>query len=612
MARLILDLLMTMLEVECCEVGKCSMLKRSSRHIKKQLIPVVLLLSLIISSEAFLNSCLNTKELKHRVFNCYNPAAEKKSLVIPFSKGGISVDNMLTSSGVALRRSCRVKDATKLHQVLSSIEVNGGSSSNKTFTTNLEKNTISIKKETSNGATTKANSFKKDADNGNMKKNVVPRKRVTKSNKRKLVALEPLENKHKPAPLPPKQSSSKSKRAVSSPKAVAAARVVIHASDLKKLSPQNQWTDLEITPSELRASATLTTGQCFNWVVVQRDDLSRNKLANSVISSSAWGSAHETEWIGAIQNHVLSIRETPTTTMYRVLHGRKDNVTTILKDYFQVEVPLYPLYQQWSQNDERLAKIATVIPGVRILRQNPIECLFSFICSSNNNIPRITKMLSSLREKYGRRLLEVPTRIQDESKNDDPTLPGFPIAIYSFPTLQDLRAATEEELRNMGLGYRAKFIIQTRDLLIECGGEDFLMNLRNQDAESVQNELMKFSGIGRKVADCVALFSLDQSSAIPVDVHVQHIASRDYDPTVLGTAKSLTPTIYKRVGDLFRERFCSYAGWAHSLLFIAELPSFRDVLPDDIRVEMDVRREKEFAKKADAKKKKKEKITDSN
>jgi N-glycosylase/DNA lyase len=71
-----------------------------------------------------------------------------------------------------------------------------------------------------------------------------------------------------------------------------------------------------------------------------------------------------------------------------------------------------------------------------------------------------------------------------------------------------------------------------------------------------------------------------------VDVHVQHIASRDYDPTVLGQAKSLTPTIYKRVGDLFRDRF-EYAGWAHSLLFVAELPSFRNVLPVDVVEEMD-------------------------
>lgn len=104
----------------------------------------------------------------------------------------------------------------------------------------------------------------------------------------------------------------------------------------------------------------------------------------------------------------------------------------------------------------------------------------------------------------------------------------------------------------------------------------------------MQEELIKFSGIGRKVADCVALFSLDQNNAIPVDVHVQHIASRDYDPTVLDGAKSLTPTIYHKVAKLFQDRFeYNYAGWAHSLLFVAELKSFRDVLPVEMVADMD-------------------------
>jgi N-glycosylase/DNA lyase len=199
-------------------------------------------------------------------------------------------------------------------------------------------------------------------------------------------------------------------------------------------------------------------------------------------------------------------------------------------------------------------------------------------------------MLLSFRETYGVKMMDLPVRLLGNDGDGDVVLSGEPVdrmSIYSFPTLEQLKKqSTEEQLRGLGLGYRAKYIIQTRDLLIESGGKDYLLGLRSKDSETVQEELLKFSGIGRKVADCVALFSLDQSEAIPVDVHVQHIASRDYDPTVLGQAKSLTPTIYKRVGDLFRDRF-EYAGWAHSLLFVAELPSFRNVLPEDVVAEMD-------------------------
>ena len=82
------------------------------------------------------------------------------------------------------------------------------------------------------------------------------------------------------------------------------------------------------------------------------------------------------------------------------------------------------------------------------------------------------------------------------------------------------------------------------------------------------------------MADCVALFSLDQVEAIPVDTHVWDIALRDYDPSLsLKGAKSITPVVYEEVGEVFRNRFPVKAGWAHSVLFAAELPEFRQQLP---------------------------------
>ena len=83
----------------------------------------------------------------------------------------------------------------------------------------------------------------------------------------------------------------------------------------------------------------------------------------------------------------------------------------------------------------------------------------------------------------------------------------------------------------------------------------------------------------------MALFSLNQASAIPVDTHVWDIAVRDYDST-LAQRKSLTPTVYEAVGDIFRSRFGPFAGWAHSVLFAAELPDFRHHLPQQVQNEM--------------------------
>jgi N-glycosylase/DNA lyase len=181
-------------------------------------------------------------------------------------------------------------------------------------------------------------------------------------------------------------------------------------------------------------------------------------------------------------------------------------------------------------------------------------------------------MLDAIRREYGEPLVTVGCE-----------------SFYSFPSLEALAKATQDDLRKLGLGYRARYLVETIALLQSLGGEEYLHKLRAiSDPVKVQDELLQFSGVGRKVADCVALFSLQQDSAIPVDVHVWNIARRDYDPEgVLVDVKSLTPTIYRQVGDLFRSRFSSKSGWAHSLLFVAELPSFRAALPTHLVEEMD-------------------------
>jgi N-glycosylase/DNA lyase len=155
--------------------------------------------------------------------------------------------------------------------------------------------------------------------------------------------------------------------------------------------------------------------------------------------------------------------------------------------------------------------------GMRILRQEPTECLFSFICSSNNNIGRITGMLQALRRAYGTRIPlaeaglgpEVPLELPQED-------------YFTFPTIDALSAASDVELRGLGLGYRAPYVLRTAETLV-ARVDGWLVALRKgSSAEEVRVELCGLMGVGPKVADCVALFSLDQSGAIPVDTCVPH------------------------------------------------------------------------------------------
>jgi N-glycosylase/DNA lyase len=350
------------------------------------------------------------------------------------------------------------------------------------------------------------------------------------------------------------------------------------SGEVAKIAADRIFQDLCVPPAELRPSATLTTGQCFHWRVVDTSGSNEEETESKV---SAWGSHDATEWVGTLRvsssgrSVVLVIRETPETTMYRVLEAPTDlNVEKFLHSYFQLDEKLVPLYREWSDSCDRLSKIAPCIPGVRIVDQDPWECLVSFICSSNNNIPRIAKMVGAIRREYG----EPMVTIGDE-------------VLYSFPSLETLlQRANDDDLRaKCGLGYRSKYLLETMRILKSLGGEPYLWELRSiEDPVVVQDKLVQFCGVGRKVADCVALFSLKQDNSIPVDVHVWNIARRDYDTErLLEKIKSLTPAAYRQVGDLFRDRFKTKSGWAHSLLFVAELPSFRPTLPNELILEME-------------------------
>jgi hypothetical protein len=117
----------------------------------------------------------------------------------------------------------------------------------------------------------------------------------------------------KVTPSPANISAKKSSPSLSGPSSG------FESSDIERLTPQNGWIDLKVSPEELRPSATLTNGQCFNWMVVDSDQ--KVASADSSIKQSAWGTHDAKEWIGPLGNRVFSIRETPTSTLYRVLHG---------------------------------------------------------------------------------------------------------------------------------------------------------------------------------------------------------------------------------------------------------------------------------------------------
>ena len=258
-----------------------------------------------------------------------------------------------------------------------------------------------------------------------------------------------------------------------------------------------------------------------------------------------------------------------------------DDTEALVYHYLNLGPNLTKLYAQWSDADSNFKRKAPKFTGVRILKQDAWEALVGFICSSNNNIARISQMMEKLCTHYG----PLIGYIDSKPYHDMP-----PPSALTSPEV-------EAHLRQLGFGYRAKYLHQTA-ILVQEHQPGWLDNLRNPESPMLNikpssagemlpggregyrrahGELLALQGVGPKVADCVCLMGLGWGEAVPVDTHVWQIAQRDYK-FGKGKHSSLTKDTYDAVGDKFRSLWGQEAGWAHSVLFTADLRAFSEKL----------------------------------
>lgn len=231
---------------------------------------------------------------------------------------------------------------------------------------------------------------------------------------------------------------------------------------------------------------------------------------------------------------------------------------SLLTSYFRLDYDLESSYKHWKSAHSHFASKDEKYENIRQLNIDCVENLFSFICSQNNNISRISSLVNKLCLHYGTKICDYEDR-----------------EYYAFPNLESLaKPGVEENLRELGFGYRAKYIEKSAAEILEKGGLKWFKQLIDMSYENAHKELISLTGIGPKVADCICLMSLNHLSAIPVDTHVIQIA-KHYLPDI-ANFKSMTPTIYKRIGDEFRRIYGDECGWAQTVLFVAELGSFKD------------------------------------
>jgi len=205
-------------------------------------------------------------------------------------------------------------------------------------------------------------------------------------------------------------------------------------------------------------------------------------------------------------------------------------------------------------NDNMISQLFKKYSGLWLMRQDPFQCMISFACSSNTNIPMIRRMLKNLCRKFGIK------REIDKKK------------FFTFPTTKSLAKASINELCSCGIGYRAKTIKSLTEKIII--GTLNIEELSRCKYEEAKEKLLSIYGIGNKLADCILLFSLEKTEAFPIDVWIAR-SIYSYYRALLNQesfkldfkSTKLSPNKYNLLSKIMRQHFGKYAGYAQQYLY---------------------------------------------
>jgi N-glycosylase/DNA lyase len=298
---------------------------------------------------------------------------------------------------------------------------------------------------------------------------------------------------------------------------------------LNTILPDNSPTLTAVLPAELDIDLVLLSGQTFRW---QKD-------------KDGW-------WVSVVTPEGAALRlKREGDLIHWQTAGSVSN--DLLTNYFRLEVALLQLRDTWlNQGHAELASSIDTIPGLRLVHQDPVECLVSFLCSSAAPIHRIRRSVSGLCSMLGNEL---------GSWNG--------VSLFTFPTLERLAAAERRDLDKLGLGFRGRYVIEAAKEVLARGGRDWLVGLRQSSYDEAKYQLIELTGVGEKVADCVCLFSLNKDSAVPIDVHMARVARRQFPECE--SQQILTAKSYRLASDGFKLRYGDFAGWAQQYFFYAEI-----------------------------------------
>ncbi len=255
-----------------------------------------------------------------------------------------------------------------------------------------------------------------------------------------------------------------------------------------------------------------------------------------------WNENEDGSYIGIVKNNIIKITQTNNNIIVKS-YG-KDDIAELFNFYFDMNTDYEKIKIKLSQIDSYMLESIKYGEGIRILNQDLWETIMSFIISANNNIPRIKGIIEKLSRTYGNEI------IWNNEK------------YYSFPTVNQLSKATVEDFRKLGLGFRDIRMYETTKMILEKQ-IDLEKLHQEKDTNIVREELLKLSGVGPKVADCILLFStLKRFDVFPIDVWVRRVMNELYIKNTDETKVSK-----KQILEIAQEKFGNLSGIAQQYLF---------------------------------------------
>ena len=223
-------------------------------------------------------------------------------------------------------------------------------------------------------------------------------------------------------------------------------------------------------------------------------------------------------------------------------------------DFFRKKDDIEKIIKSISK-DSVTKKAVKQYLGLRILEQDPFQCLISFITSSNSNIQKIKNSLEKISKKFG-------TKIKFENQE-----------FFLFPEPKKLAKASINEIKSCGVGYRAQFIKEAASMtMLKKTDFEYLKKSNYQDAKK---EICLIPGVGNKVADCVLLFSLNKLEAFPLDRWIIRILEKYYSDKFQLETKTITEKQYDIIHEKILNHFGPFAGYAQQFLFKMERENYQ-------------------------------------